>query len=108
MIIIFLFSVYSGPKLFSTPVANRKRKRYIGDLNASDFNTVAKAEKSLGLVKCHFVGLRRHVRVLRQRCYRYKLKIKNLESLLNHLEEKKNLQPEVSSLLKVTQSSFDG
>ncbi|XP_034234003.1 uncharacterized protein LOC117641019 [Thrips palmi] len=74
----------SPPRLFSSPITNRKRKQYVGDLDVNDFATPEKAEKSLSLLKCHIFGLRRHLRVWRQKCRRYKVKIKNLEALLQH------------------------
>lgn len=74
-----------------TPNNRKKRNYYLGNLSASDFANQEKAERSLRFVRAQFISMRRHVKNLSQKCNRHELKIKNLESMVEHLEKKVNL-----------------
>lgn len=84
-----------------TKPAPRKRKLHIGDLSFSDFETRSKAEAALQKVKNVFSFTRHKSKMQLQRLRRSKKRIRDLQSMLSHLEEQRLIQPELSDLIKV-------
>jgi len=89
-----------------TPVKQTGRKRYAGDLNESDFISPRRRAQSLKLVQSALMVAKRRVKTLRQTVSRARKRIRDLESLLKHLEDKKLVTADVAALIKVKRDTF--
>ncbi|XP_074029200.1 uncharacterized protein [Leptinotarsa decemlineata] len=83
-----------------TKLVKRKR-RYVGDLNTSDFSSPTKAKKNFKFLKEMVLRQRKKIKSLHNTVRRLKARISTLNDLLKLLKEKFNMSDSSESVIKV-------
>ncbi|KAK3929991.1 THAP domain-containing protein 1 [Frankliniella fusca] len=77
------------------------RKRHFSQLTEEDMSSPKRGSRAFEISQATVTSYQKRIKILHQRIRRKNLKIKSLEAMLSHLENKHLLDKDVSALIKV-------